>query len=84
MPSSVDTPDLQRPAERTAPVEDTRHPNVIRFSERDINEFCRASGDRNPLHGSALYARKTPFGEPVVYGALVVIDAMRKARLADA
>jgi NAD(P)-dependent dehydrogenase (short-subunit alcohol dehydrogenase family) len=65
-------------------MEDIKHPRAIRFSERDVDDFCRASGDWNPLHSSGLYARKTPFGEPVVHGALVVIRAVNEARLADA
>jgi NAD(P)-dependent dehydrogenase (short-subunit alcohol dehydrogenase family) len=42
----------------------------IRFSTADLELFAAASHDRNPLHLSAAYARKTPFGQPLVYGAL--------------
>lgn len=42
----------------------------IRFSTDDLELFAAASHDRNPLHLSSAYARKTPFGQPLVYGAL--------------
>jgi len=42
----------------------------IRFMLDDINQFSAASHDANPLHMSEVYARKTPFGERVVFGVL--------------
>jgi NAD(P)-dependent dehydrogenase (short-subunit alcohol dehydrogenase family)/acyl dehydratase len=42
--------------------------------------FARASGDVNPLHVSAEYARRTPFGEPVVYGVLAALAACAQLR----
>jgi NAD(P)-dependent dehydrogenase (short-subunit alcohol dehydrogenase family) len=43
---------------------------VIRFSQADLVLFAAASHDYNPLHLSAMYARRTPFGQQVVYGIL--------------
>lgn len=43
---------------------------LIRFSLDDLLLFREASHDRNPLHLSEEYARKTPYGEPVVFGVL--------------
>ena len=43
---------------------------LIRFSLDDLSLFSEASQDRNPLHLSGDYARKTPYGEPVVFGVL--------------
>jgi NAD(P)-dependent dehydrogenase (short-subunit alcohol dehydrogenase family) len=48
----------------------------IRFHERDLHLFRDASHDRNPLHLSAEYSHKTPFGEPVVYGILASLTAL--------
>jgi NAD(P)-dependent dehydrogenase (short-subunit alcohol dehydrogenase family) len=42
----------------------------IRFSPDDLELFSQASHDRNPLHLSDDYARKTPFANRVVFGIL--------------
>ena len=42
----------------------------IRFREEHLHRFRDASRDFNPLHLSEDYARKTPYGERVVYGVL--------------
>jgi NAD(P)-dependent dehydrogenase (short-subunit alcohol dehydrogenase family)/acyl dehydratase len=42
----------------------------ISFTEQDLELFSDASGDRNPLHLSQEYARRTPYGQPVVFGCL--------------
>jgi acyl dehydratase len=34
----------------------------------DIRAFARLSGDRNPLHADAAYAKTTAFKRPVVHG----------------
>ncbi len=49
--------------------------NQLLISEHSLLEFAQASGDRNPLHTSAEYARQTPFGRPVVHGALGLLAA---------
>jgi NAD(P)-dependent dehydrogenase (short-subunit alcohol dehydrogenase family) len=49
---------------------------VFRFSPDDLDAFCRASHDRNPLHISEAYARRTPFGGRVVFGALSALRAI--------
>ena len=43
---------------------------IIRFSNGDLELFSQASHDRNPLHLSDDYARKTPFANRVVFGIL--------------
>ena len=43
---------------------------AIRFSQADVMLFAAASHDYNPLHLSAGYARRTPFGQQVVHGIL--------------
>lgn len=35
-----------------------------------VARFAKASGDVNPLHVDATYSRTTPYGRPVVHGAL--------------
>lgn len=49
---------------------------TIVFSEDDLRLFSKASGDCNPLHLSASYARATSFGRPVVFGALGALAAL--------
>jgi NAD(P)-dependent dehydrogenase (short-subunit alcohol dehydrogenase family) len=52
---------------------------MVRISVEDMDLFAAASGDVNPLHVSQEYARSTPFGERVVYGALAVLAVCRDA-----
>jgi NAD(P)-dependent dehydrogenase (short-subunit alcohol dehydrogenase family)/acyl dehydratase len=47
----------------------------IRFAPEDLQLFRAASHDANPLHLSSEYARRTPYGEPVVFGILGAIAA---------
>lgn len=48
----------------------------IRFTPHDLELFSRASHDRNPLHLSDEYARRTPYGGRVVFGVLDGLTAM--------
>lgn len=53
------------------------HPGMViceelLFSELDVEEFARLSGDYNPLHTSAEFARRSGFSGAVVHGALIV------------
>ena len=48
----------------------------MQFSSEQVSAFEKASLDRNPLHVDADYARRTPFGKPVVYGMCGVIAAI--------
>src|SRR5438067_4850138 len=52
--------------------------NPIKFSADDLDLFARASGDHNPLHASSDYARKTPFGERVVFGMLDALAVLAR------
>ena len=36
----------------------------------DIERFTQVSGDSNPLHSDAAYAKRTRFGEPIAHGML--------------
>jgi NAD(P)-dependent dehydrogenase (short-subunit alcohol dehydrogenase family)/acyl dehydratase len=51
-------------------------PPRLRFTAADLQAFARVSGDRNPLHTSASYARRTPWGEPVVFGVLAALRCL--------
>jgi NAD(P)-dependent dehydrogenase (short-subunit alcohol dehydrogenase family) len=51
-------------------------PKIIRFDPDDLIAFADASYDRNPLHVSVEYSRKSPFGEPVVFGILGLLKAI--------
>src|SRR5437764_10321352 len=48
----------------------------IVFIGDDVADFAAATGDVNPLHVSADYAHRTPYGEPVVHGMLVALAAL--------
>jgi NAD(P)-dependent dehydrogenase (short-subunit alcohol dehydrogenase family)/acyl dehydratase len=52
----------------------------VRFAAADLARFSAASHDVNPLHLSESYARRTAFGERVVFGVLGALAAL--ARLA--
>jgi NAD(P)-dependent dehydrogenase (short-subunit alcohol dehydrogenase family)/acyl dehydratase len=54
---------------------------LITFTERDLAVFSEASGDRNPLHLSQEYARRTPYGQPVVFGCLGAMACLGHIRL---
>jgi acyl dehydratase len=41
------------------------------FSEEEVMQFARLSGDFNPLHLDREYGESTIFGERIVHGALV-------------
>jgi NAD(P)-dependent dehydrogenase (short-subunit alcohol dehydrogenase family)/acyl dehydratase len=52
---------------------------TISFDRADLDLFAAASHDRNPLHLSDAYARRTPYGERVVHGVLGVTAALGSA-----
>jgi NAD(P)-dependent dehydrogenase (short-subunit alcohol dehydrogenase family) len=56
---------------------------TVSFSELDLELFSKASGDRNPLHLSREYARRTPYGQPVVFGCLGALACLRNARFLE-
>jgi acyl dehydratase len=61
--------------------EDFRVGDVYRSSrgrtitEADIVNFCMFSGDWYPLHSDVEYAEKSPFGERIAHGLLVLSAA---------
>ncbi|MCF6522336.1 SDR family NAD(P)-dependent oxidoreductase, partial [Streptomyces sp. JJ36] len=57
-------------------MEDQTTPTRVRASADVVAAFRRASADENPLHVDAGYARRTAFGEPVVYGVLGALLAL--------
>jgi len=42
----------------------------FRFSQADVIDFARITGDNNPLHLDADYAATTPFKRPIIHGML--------------
>jgi NAD(P)-dependent dehydrogenase (short-subunit alcohol dehydrogenase family)/acyl dehydratase len=52
------------------------------LSNADLVLFAGASGDHNPLHTSAEYARRTPFGRQVAHGVLAAVAALDESGLA--
>jgi NAD(P)-dependent dehydrogenase (short-subunit alcohol dehydrogenase family)/acyl dehydratase len=49
---------------------------TLRISAEHMRRFAAVSGDRNPLHADAAFARATPYGRPIAQGALVMIAAL--------
>ncbi|WGP11703.1 SDR family NAD(P)-dependent oxidoreductase [Streptomyces sp. SH5] len=52
------------------------HVVTVRLDSSDVARFARASGDHNPLHTDAGYARRTPFGQPVAHGVLAAVRTL--------
>jgi acyl dehydratase len=46
------------------------HRYVFRFSQADVTDFARITGDTNPLHLDADFAAQTPFKRPIIHGML--------------
>jgi len=40
------------------------------YSQYEVNEFARITGDTNPLHFDAAYAATTPFKKPIMHGMI--------------
>ncbi len=55
----------------------------IRFKEKDVALFSQISHDRNPLHMDPEYARKTPYGQRVVFGVLGALSCIKASGLSD-
>ncbi len=41
------------------------------FTQDQVNDFCKISGDFNPLHWDEAFAESTPFKKPIIHGALI-------------
>ncbi|MCW3059421.1 MAG: uncharacterized protein JWQ02_1242 [Capsulimonas sp.] len=52
----------------------------MKITQSDLDLFSAASHDVNPMHMDADYARKTAFGEPVVFGILGALAALGHTR----
>lgn len=46
------------------------HRHAFRFSQADVTDFARVTGDNNPLHLDANFAAGTPFKRPIIHGML--------------
>lgn len=49
----------------------------FRISDADMAAFRNLSGDTNPLHDDAAFARRRGFAGPVVYGGLIIAQVSR-------
>ncbi len=49
---------------------DAVHRYAFRFSQADVIDFARVTGDNNPLHLDAEFATTTPFKRPIIHGML--------------
>src|SRR4051812_13015531 len=61
--------------ERESPQQKTVAGN-LRFREEHLEAFSRLSYDVNPLHRNEAYARRTPFGERVIFGVASVLTLL--------
>lgn len=61
--------------------ESTFGQRTISCTEEDVVLFSDASADRSPLHFSHDYARRTPYGPPVVFGCLGAIACLGHVHL---
>ncbi len=60
----------------------TLPPVVHRITQGQLAKYANASGDHNPLHLDAEFAKGTPYGRPIAHGMLVlafVSELMTKA-----
>ena len=48
----------------------SNHQESLRFSQQDVIDFARVSGDDNPIHLDAVYAATTQFGRPIIHGMI--------------
>lgn len=46
------------------------HHYAFRFSQADVTDFARVTGDNNPLHLDEEFAAQTPFKRPIIHGML--------------
>ncbi len=47
-----------------------QHYEKFIFTQSEVNEFARITGDTNPLHLDEAYAAETPFKKPIMHGML--------------
>lgn len=43
---------------------------TFQFSQEQVNDFARVSGDHNPIHSDEAYAATTVFKRPIMHGML--------------
>lgn len=43
---------------------------VFSFSQEDVNQFAKITGDNNPVHLDPVYAETTTYKKPIIHGIL--------------
>jgi acyl dehydratase len=46
------------------------HEKIFHYTQKDVEDFARISGDNNPLHLDPQFAATTPFKQPIMHGML--------------
>lgn len=59
-------------------------PQTVQFTDDDQQRFAAQSRDRNPMHVSAVAARRTLTGRQVVHGVHTLLHALERAQLPPA
>jgi acyl dehydratase len=44
--------------------------HTFQFSQEEVNQFAKVTGDNNPVHTDAAYAAKSMFKRPIMHGML--------------
>jgi 3-hydroxybutyryl-CoA dehydratase len=57
--------------------EGDRHSITFSFSEENLRQYAQLSGDANPLHTDATFARALKLKGPVVFGGLLLATVSR-------
>ncbi|PID94685.1 MAG: dehydrogenase [Bacteroidales bacterium] len=47
-----------------------KYTHKFSYTQEDVELFAKVTGDNNPIHVDAEFAKNTPFGRPIMHGFL--------------